>query len=284
MTLTRESTARFVQVRQWRIHYHEAGSGYPLICIHGSGPGASGWSNYQRNVEALSERFRTILVDLPGYGQSDKVPIQGGRFAFYSRAVRDFMDALGMERAHFIGNSLGAGIALKLALDWPERVGRLVLMGPGGMLPVFSSQPSEGIKRLWDYYAPPGPSPEKLRAFVEIMVYDQSQVTEELIKERYEASIDPKVVANPPVGRQVSAQTEELWRDLPRVTHKTLVVWGRDDRVVPFDNAFILLRLMPDVRLHIFGQCGHWAQWEHAEEFNRLVIDFLTLPDSGRVS
>lgn len=281
MSLREESTSRYVQAGPWRIHYNEAGAGEPVICIHGGGPGASGWSNYRRNIDALAQHFRTILIDLPGYGKSDKVPIEGGRFTFYARAVREFMDALGIERAHFIGNSLGGGTTLKFALDYPERAGRLVLMGPAGMVAPFAPQPSEGLKMLWSYYDPPGPSFEKLRAFVDVMVYDPAQITDDLLRERYEASIQPEVVANPPLGRAAAGAIEELWRELPKVRQPTLLIWGRDDRVVPFDNAFIMLRLMPDVRLHVFGNCGHWAQWEHAEEFNRLVIDFLTLGDSG---
>jgi len=184
-SLSEEATSRYLQAGGLRIHYHEAGWGYPLICIHGGGPGASGWSNYQRNIGALSQHFRTILIDLPGYGRSDKkLQLEGGRFAFYAKVVRDFMDALGIQRAHFIGNSLGGGTALKFALEFPQRAHRLVLMGPAGGLSPFSPQPPEGMKVLWSYYDPPGPSLEKLRAFLEVMVYDPSQLTEELVQER----------------------------------------------------------------------------------------------------
>ena len=282
MELTEEETSRYVQAGPLRVHYNEAGKGEPLICIHGGGPGASGWSNYRRNIGPLSQHFRTILIDLPGYGKSDKtIHLEGGRFAFYAGVVKDFMDALGIERSHFLGNSLGGGTTLKFALEHPQRAGRLVLMGPAGMIGPFCPQPSEGLKVLWRYYDPPGPSLERLRAFVEVMVYDPSQITDDLLQERFQASIQPEVMANPPLGRHVASRAEELWRELPRIHHKTLVIWGRDDRVLPLDHAFVMLRLMPDVRLHVFANCGHWAQWEQAEEFNRLVISFLTLPDGS---
>jgi len=275
--LTEEGTSRYVQAGRLRLHYHEAGEGGPLICIHGGGPGASGWSNFRRNFPELSRHFRTVLLDLPGYGRSNKVPVEGPPFRFYAAAVREFMDALGIERAHFLGNSLGGSVTLRLAMDHPQRAGRLVLMGPAGLLPPFAPQPPEGIKLLHSYYMPPGPSFERLRAFVDVMVYDPSQVTDDLLRERYQASVQPEVLANPPLGWHIARamQEERLWLDLARVPHPTLIVWGRDDRVVPFDNAFMALRLMPDVRLHVFGNCGHWAQWEHAQEFNRLVIGFL---------
>jgi 4,5:9,10-diseco-3-hydroxy-5,9,17-trioxoandrosta-1(10),2-diene-4-oate hydrolase len=281
MALGEEATSRYLQAGGLRIHYHEAGTGYPLVCIHGGGPGASGWSNFRRNLGELSQHFRTVLVDLPGYGQSDKVPVQGSPFLFYATAVRDFMDALGIQRAHLLGNSLGGAVALRLAAEWPQRAQRLVLMGPAGLLAPFNPQPAEGIKFLHSYYQPPGPSLERLRAFVDVMVYDPSQVTEQLLQERYRASIQPEVMANPPLGWHIARamQEERLWALLPRVPHPTLVIWGRDDRVVPLDNAFIALRLLPDVRLHVFANCGHWAQWERAREFNRLVIDFLAAQD-----
>jgi pimeloyl-ACP methyl ester carboxylesterase len=149
-------------------------------------------------------------------------------------------------------------------------------MGAAGGLPIFTPQPTEGIKHLLGYYEPPGPSLEKLRAFLNVMVYDGSQLTDELIKERFAASTQPDLLANPMLSRSRPVAIEPLWQKLANVRHKTLIIWGRDDRTVTLDGAFIMLNQMPDVRLHIFGKCGHWAQWEKAPEFNRLVIDFLS--------
>lgn len=246
MALTHEGTSKFVQAGPLKLHYHEAGKGPALIMIHGGGPGAGGWSNYRRNVDAFAEHFRVILPDLPGFAKSDKPKIEGGMFKFFAKAIRDMMDALDIPSAHFVGNSLGGGTTLKFALDYPDRAKRLVLMGAGGGLPIFTPQPSEGIKHLLNYYEAPGPSPEKLRAFLNVMVYDSSQLTDELINERYAASIQPDLVANPVITRSRPLALEPLWKEISGVSHKTLIIWGRDDRTVTLDAAFIMLNQLPE--------------------------------------
>jgi len=276
MALTEAGTSKFVQAGPLKLHYHEAGKGPVLIMIHGGGPGAGGWSNYRRNIDFFAEHFRVIVPDLPGFAKSDKPKMEGGMFAFFSKAIRDLMDALDIPRASFIGNSLGGGTTIKLALDSPDRAEKLVMMGAGGSLPIFTPQPSEGIKHLISYYMPPGPSIEKLKNFLNVMVYDSSQLTDELIKERYAASTQPELLANPIFSPSRPVLPEPLWQNLNNLRHKTLLIWGRDDRTITLDNAFIMLNQIPDVRLHVFGRCGHWAQWEKAAEFNRLVLDFLT--------
>lgn len=277
MTLAEESS-RFIKAGDINFHYHDIGDGAPLVLIHGGGPGASGWSNYQRNVDDLSKKFRLLIIDLPGYGKTDKSLPASDLFAYNAKVVRDFLDAIKVEKAHFIGNSLGGGTALKLAMDYPDRADKLVLMGPGGTLPVFTVFPTPGIKMIMQYYGGDGPTREKLRAFIDVMVYDSSEITDDLIETRFKASIEPDILAKPPLGSNKSGKPplEQLWReDLTIVQHKTLLIWGRDDAVVPMDGAFTLLKQMPNIEFHVFSRCGHWAQWEHAPRFNRLVSDFL---------
>lgn len=283
--LTYESTSRTAQAGAIRLHYHEAGEGPVLVLLHGGGPGASAWSNWKQNLEAFSGRFRTLLVDQPGYGRSDKPVVRGGMWAYYAGAVRDLLDTLGIARASLIGNSLGGGTALKLAIDHPDRVDRLVLMGPaGGMLPIFSAWPSEGLRTLLSFYAPPGPSREKMQAIIEALTFDPSKVDPDVLEERYLAAVDPEAMATAQaVFRAVQSGeavmvAEELWRDLHRIPHRTLITWGREDRVLPLDGALFMTRYIRDARLHVFPNCGHWAQVEHRVEFERLVGDFLTLP------
>jgi 2-hydroxy-6-oxonona-2,4-dienedioate hydrolase/4,5:9,10-diseco-3-hydroxy-5,9,17-trioxoandrosta-1(10),2-diene-4-oate hydrolase len=278
MAFTEEATSKFVQAGTVKLRYHEAGRGPTLIMIHGGGPGAGGWSNYRRNVDHFAEQFRVILPDLPGFAKSDKPKIEGGILTFMAKAIKDLMDALDISRAHFVGNSLGGATTMKLAVDYPDRADRLVLMGAPG-LALFTPQPSEGIKHLISYYDPPGPSMEKLRSFLNVMVYDSSALTDQLIKERYEASTQPDLVANPIMSRSTAARFEPIWKDVARIKHKTLLVWGRDDRTVTLDHSFFLLNQLENVRLHVFSKCGHWAQWEKAAEFNRLVTDFLGSED-----
>ena len=279
MGFTRQETSKFIKAGPIRMHYNEAGSGDPLICVHGGGPGATGWSNFSRNIDELAQHYRTILVDLPGFGETDGMKIDGPLYGVLARSVRDFMDALGIRRAHFIGNSLGGGTVVKFAMDYPDRADRLVLLGPGCGLPIFSHAPSEGIKHLFGFYEPPGPSIEKLKAFIQVMIYDPSALTDELLAERYEAATRPEVIANFPIKRGTPQTIEPLWKDIASVKHKSLVLWGRDDRTVPFDTGLILLSQMPDVRFVVFSRCGHWVQWEKAAEFNRMVISFLGAAD-----
>ena len=199
-------------------------------------------------------------------------------------AVRDLLDELEIPRAHFLGNSLGGGTSLQFALDYPDRANRLVLMGPGNScVPVLSPEPSEGLKILSNFLAPPGPSREKLEQFIRIMVYDQSLVTDELIEERYKVATDPSVLKGmvnfltTVMGPDEDGRRKgEVWREIDQIKHPTLFTWGRDDRVLPLDGALFALHRMEDARLHVFPRCGHWAQLEHAREFERISIDFLT--------
>jgi 4,5:9,10-diseco-3-hydroxy-5,9,17-trioxoandrosta-1(10),2-diene-4-oate hydrolase len=193
-----------------------------------------------------------------------------------SSSILRFMDELRIERASFIGNSLGGGTSLKLTLKQPDRVKRLVLMGPGGSVAPFTPMPTEGLLRMIQYYDGEGPTIEKLRAVIDLLVYDPSTITSALIEERFNASCAPETIANPPLSRR-GHPSDELWRQpLNTLQHETLIIWGREDRVVPLDSALILLKALPNASLHVFPKCGHWAQWEKADEFNALVLRFLS--------
>jgi 4,5:9,10-diseco-3-hydroxy-5,9,17-trioxoandrosta-1(10),2-diene-4-oate hydrolase len=269
-------TGKFVTVNGVQIHFHEAGQGKPVILIHGGGPGAGGLSNFRRNMEAIAKNGRAIVIDLPGWGESENKRAPGGVFEVFAEMMVGFMDGLGIEKADLIGNSLGGGTALMTAIKSPERVGKLVLMGTGGGLPVFSPWPTEGLLRMFMFYEGEGPTMEKLRKVLELLIFDQSAVTQELLDERMKAAMRPDVIASPPLRGVGAHPTDEIWRErLP--AHETLLVWGREDRVVPLDAAFVLLKTMANAQLHVFPQCGHWAQWEKAEQFNTLVCDFLGL-------
>ncbi len=261
------------------LHYHEAGAGEVVVMLHGGGPGASAWSNFGPNLPVFAKRFRTLLVDQPGFGSSDKPEITEQFFTFAADRLRDLFDELGIERAHLVGNSLGGGTAVRFALRHPDRAGRLVLMAPGGLgLNVFAPDPTEGIKRLYQFAAPPGPSREKLATFLRTLVFDQSLVTDELVEERFAVASDPAALrAMASMGASFAADPEAgmLWREAHRLRQRVLLVWGREDRVNPLDGALVALKVIPRAQLHVFGRCGHWAQLEKFAEFNRLTMDFL---------
>jgi 4,5:9,10-diseco-3-hydroxy-5,9,17-trioxoandrosta-1(10),2-diene-4-oate hydrolase len=186
---------------------------------------------------------------------------------------RDFMDKLGIDQAHFVGNSMGGQVAIKLAIDSPERVTKLVVIGSAPVSQsLFCPMPLEGIKLIGSYYKGGGPSREKMRTLIQTLLYDSSFLTDAIVEERYQASIDPDTV------RVMSTQPptkEDLNGQLHRVACPALVLWGIDDRFGALDIGLLMARTFQNARMHIFPKCGHWAQVEHADEFNRLVIDFL---------
>ena len=271
----------YADVGGFRLHYHEAGDGPPVVMLHGGGPGASAWSNFGRNLPVFATRYRTLLVDQPGFGDSDKPEITTQFFTFSADALLGLLDKLGIERAHLVGNSLGGGTAVRFALRHPDRAGRLVLMAPGGLsLNVFSPDPTEGIKRLYGFAAPPGPTKEKLAEFLRTLVFDRTLITDELVQERFQQASDPDSLrAMASMGasftRPETFEEGMLWREAYRLRQRVLLIWGREDRVNPLDGALAALKLIPRAELHVFGRCGHWAQLERFDEFNRLTMNFL---------
>ena len=280
--VTFDSTSRFAEVdaveRRLRLHYHEAGEGEPVVLLHGGGPGASSWSNFGRNIEVLAQYFRVIAIDQPGYGHSDKLSEHEQYNRYSANAVLGLFNHLGIERAALVGNSLGGGTAVRFALDNPDRAGRLVLMGPGGLsVNLFAPDPTEGVKLLGRFTAEP--TRENMERFLRIMVYDQKLITEELIDERFAIASQPEsLAAARAMGKSFAGPDYELgmmWREVYKLRQRVLLIWGREDRVNPLDGALVALKQIPKVQLHVFGQCGHWAQVEKFDEFNRLTIDFL---------
>ena len=245
------------------------------MLLHGTGPGASAWGNFHLNVPFFAERYRVLAIDMPHFGRSEKPASRYMDAAWYASTVIDLLDALGVAKAHFLGNSVGGSVALEAALARPELVDRLVLMGTAGSLPMFAPVPTEGARHLIAYYQGAGPTREKMEAFLRSLIFDQSRITPAFIEERYQASVAPELLEH----REMDLSwLFTLWRKVDQVAHKTLIINGRDDRVVPWDTALPLMRLMPNADLLVLGRCGHWAQWERAAEFNGVVANFLGAP------
>ncbi|MGO4616770.1 4,5:9,10-diseco-3-hydroxy-5,9,17-trioxoandrosta-1(10),2-diene-4-oate hydrolase [Nocardia sp. 2YAB30] len=280
--LTAESTSRYAQVRpDLRLHYHEAGigNGPTIVLLHGGGPGASSWSNFARNIPVLAQNFHVLAVDQPGYGRSDKPTEHPQYFVHSASALKDLLDHLEItSRVHLLGNSLGGGAAVRFALDYPDRAGKLILMGPGGLSTnLFAPDPTEGVKLLSTFNYEP--TRENLAAFLRIMVFDQSLITDDLIDERFASASTPEALAaTRAMGKSFAGADFEkgmLWRDAYKLRQPVLLIWGREDRVNPLDGALVATKVIPRAQLHVFGGCGHWAQLEKFHEFNRLAIDFL---------
>jgi 4,5:9,10-diseco-3-hydroxy-5,9,17-trioxoandrosta-1(10),2-diene-4-oate hydrolase len=288
MALDKQSVQKSAKAGDITLNYYEAGpsagsatvgGGLPLVMLHGGGPGASAWSNFGRALPHFAADFRTLLVDQPGFGGSDKPPVVGNYYRHSADYVVQLLDELQVDRVHLLGNSLGGGTAMRLALEHPDRVGRLVLMGPGGLsLNLFHADPTEGVQRLMDFSA--NPSREALRAFISTMVVNQALVTDELVEERYADATAPGAQdAMRQMGMSFwnpeTAEDGMLWREAHRLRKHTLLTWGREDRVNPLDGAMVALKLIPKAQLHVFPNCGHWAQIEAAEEFAEIATAFL---------
>lgn len=257
------------------ISYHEIGSGPPLLMLHGTGPGASGWSNFRRTAPAFADRYRVIVPDLPRYGRSSKVPIQGPRLTVLSGIIAGFCEAIGATGANIIGNSMGGQVAMKLAIDRPELVRRLVVIGSPPLGPsVMGPSPAEAIRLIEGYYRGSGPSIDKMRQLLTTLVYDPALVTDEVVRDRYESSVTPETIE---ANKAPLWEKESLEGQLDRLTAPILIVWGQDDRAAPLDIALRMLRELPDGRLLVFSRCGHWAQVEREAEFNQAVGSFFEL-------
>lgn len=280
--LTYESTLRELQTDEGVLRYHEAGDGPPLLMLHGSGPGVTGWRNYRGNLAVFAEHFRCLVLEFPGFGVSD--PTDQHPMAAAPAAVLRFLDGLGLHEVDVIGNSMGGIVATQVAIRHAQRVCRLVTIGGMGRN-IFSPAPGEGINLLVEFTE--NPTRERLVEWLNSMVYDRSLVTEELIEERWEQATEPSTLASARkmYGRAAlaarsaaAAKSDEApyWAMLHKVKAKTLLTWGRDDRVSPIDMALLPMRTIPDVELHTFPNCGHWAMIEQKEAWESAVLSFLT--------
>jgi pimeloyl-ACP methyl ester carboxylesterase len=274
---------RVVETDDALITYREIGSGdQTLVCLHGGGPGASGWGNFGFNAQDLASRYRVIVPDHPGFGASRITHDRGETYkTLAARAVVGLMDALDIERASLLGNSMGGGVALTVALRDPERVDRLVLMGPwvhGAVLRVYSPKPST---LLSSYY--PEPSLEKMRELISAMVYDSDfPGAEDLARSRYEVSLQEEIRAgyvrmNSGMGEDLPGTVPVNFETLATIEHEVLLLWGRDDRFCSLDEAFMYLELLRNANLMLFRDTGHWVQIERRTEFAAHVSAFLGL-------
>ncbi|WP_328399922.1 alpha/beta fold hydrolase [Nocardia sp. NBC_00403] len=278
--LSAEATSRHITVDGLKLRYHEAGSGPPLVLLHGSGPGVSGWANFGGNLPVLAEHFRCLILDQPGFGASERPEVYERNYLRISAdAVIGLLDQLELPRVHLLGNSMGGAVATLIALEHPDRVERVVLMAPGGVgVNVLGPEPSEGIRRLLDFTA--DPTRERVLSWLRTMVFDEAVLTDELVDDRLVAASAPAAIAairdayitfaNP-----AFAEPLPLWARLRNLRHEVLMLWGRDDRVTPVEGALLPSRQLPNADLRLFGRCGHWVQIERKNAFERAVVDFL---------
>ena len=254
------------------MHYHEAGSGERgvVLFVHGSGPGASGWSNFKGNYPFLAEQgYRTIVPDTMGYGYSSKP--EDGAFSLSDVAAqyKGLLDSLGVERATIVGNSQGGAIAITLALDYPELVDKLVLMAPGGLETRETYMAMEGIKAMIRVLYKEGISKETMRKVFTLQLHDESKITDEVIEERYQVAMTQH---KDNIARiQVRNQEDRL----SELQCPVLCFWGSDDKFCPSTGATKIATHCPQSRTMLIANCGHWVMVEYAQLFNNLTLQFL---------
>jgi 2-hydroxy-6-oxonona-2,4-dienedioate hydrolase/4,5:9,10-diseco-3-hydroxy-5,9,17-trioxoandrosta-1(10),2-diene-4-oate hydrolase len=220
-------------------------------------------------MAGFAKSFRTVIVDLPGFGRSETPSIEGGHYTFHARVLAALIEEYGEQSAHVVGLATGGAIGIVMAAMHPEVVDRLVLVSSAGGLPTFSVHPSEGMKAIRTYYRGKGPSRDKMLSYLELVVHDHTTITDELVEGRYQASLENR-------AQDSAGVPESVWEKLPQIAAPTLVIWGRDNRVLGYDNALFMLNRIPDVEVHLFGDTGLWVPWERRERFEALVRDFLS--------
>jgi len=269
---SRPEIANSIATGTFQTNYHDLGSGYPIVFLHGSGPGVSAWANWNKVFPLMKDDYRLIAPDMAGFGFTERSADAVYNMENWVQQVIDLLDALELDKVNLVGNSFGGALALSLAIQHPQRINRLVLMGSMGVeFPI-----TYGLDRVWGYQ----PSEANMAELLGIFTYDHSFATAELIKSRYESSIQTGFQESFsrmfPAPRQNSVKNMTCAEeDIRRLPHQVLIIHGRDDKVIPLENSYRLLQLIDKAQLHVFGQCGHWTQIEHTKGFVELLKNFF---------
>jgi 2-hydroxymuconate-semialdehyde hydrolase len=263
---------RFIEAAGALTHIHEAGDGPPVLLLHGSGPGVSAWANWRLVLPELSRHAHVIAPDQLGFGRTARTADQRyGRSVWTEHAIA-VIEELGLEDVAIIGNSMGGAVALSVAATRPDLISRLVLMGTCGV-PV---KLTPGLDAVWGYT----PDRERMRRLIEIFAYDDTLASGDLVDMRYTQSMDPEARAS---YEAMFPEPRQRWLDdlalsddeLAAVDHRTLLIHGRDDEVIPLQASLTAFQSLANAELHCFAKCGHWVQIEQNRRFIDVVVDFL---------
>ncbi len=261
--------------RGLRLHYTDhppEGAGLAtVVFIHGSGPGASGWSNFKHNIAGFQAAgYRCVVYDQWGYGQTDKPTDIDHTLDFFVEGLLALLDGLAIEQAVLVGNSLGGAVALGAALDHPERVSELILMAPGGIEAREVYFAMEGIQAMVKYpMGSPEFTREVLAKLLTLLVFNPKYVDEELVEERWQT------LQNQNAHVLATMAIPDLTERLGELTQPALVFWGSEDKFCPASGVWKLLAAGAPVQAELVNRCGHWVMTEYPTLFNRRCLDFL---------
>jgi 4,5:9,10-diseco-3-hydroxy-5,9,17-trioxoandrosta-1(10),2-diene-4-oate hydrolase len=253
-----------------KLHYLEQGQGPVVIWLHGSGPGASGFSNFKGNYPEFADAgYRNIVLDLPGFGRSDKPDDVNYDLAFFVTALNGFISALALPKVTLLGNSLGGAIALGQALDHPDTVERLILMAPGGVEERETYFEMEGIVRMVEVYSRGPMGVAQMREVMSLQLFDSEVLSDDILAER------AAVAVTQPANLFTTMMVPNMTERLGELNCPVLGFWGTNDKFNPHQGMHKILDNVPTARFIMLNRCGHWVQVEHQRLFNSSCIDFL---------
>jgi 2-hydroxy-6-oxo-6-(2'-aminophenyl)hexa-2,4-dienoate hydrolase len=261
----------YIKVGEINTHYYEAGQGEPLLLIHGGGAGADAWGNWKGCLPRLAEQFRVLAVDMVGFGKTDKPDPSTFEYSQEARVqhIIAFIEALGLENVNLVGNSMGGATALGVCMRRPDLVGKLVLMGSAGL----KFEPTEALRVIMGY----APTRENMEKLVRTLTHEEFEIDSELIDYRYNLTLQPGVMeAYQAMGRWIAEHgLFYLDEEIRQVRQETLIINGKQDKVVPAEVAWRFSQLIELSWLCLIPHCGHWVMIERRDEFCALTSWFL---------
>ena len=274
--MSRPEIGKSIKTGNFTTNYLEVGEnvgGVPLLFIHGSGPGVSAYANWRLVLPLVEETNHAYAMDMIGFGYSDKPTGDEVDYGIdlWTQQIVDFIDAIGVEKVNLVGNSFGGSLAFSVALKYPEKVNKIITMGAMGT----QGDIPYGLNEVWGYEG----TKEHMAELIDLFTFNKKFASDELTQVRYEASMEPgfheSFSSMFPHPRQASVDDLSFPdEDFKTIQHNTLLVHGREDKVVPVENSLRLIHLLPNSELHIFGGCGHWTQIEKSQEFADLLNNF----------
>jgi len=273
--LTEEGTSKTVEADGMTVHYHDIGAGPPVLFLHSYGPGTTAWITFHKTVGVLSQHFRCILMDLPNFSKTGPIVYREGVHAVQARTAVALLDALGIRRAHFVGNSQGGQSSMVAAITYSDRVDKFVMggshIGTGGDRYLLANRPSEGSRATREAIA--NPTRENIRRYLRVHIDDEALVTDELVD--YILRAHTWSPAFDEARRHSVSVPHDYTPDLANIRAPVLLIHGRYDRMVAFEVSLAILNHVTDSRVVLLNNCGHWPPFEKPAEYTAHVLTFL---------
>lgn len=275
-TITEEGTSRTIQALGTTIHYHDVGQGPPVVFLHFWGPGSTAWIAWHKVLPLLAAHFRCIAVDSPNYAKTGPMYSDSSLYFMQADTAAAVMDALGIEKAAIVGASQGGQSALTFAGKYPDRMEKLVLggnhLGTIGGDYLVGNPNEEGIRVAYPALA--DPRPENMRPYLELCVVDKSLITDELIAYLIDHHKGRPDLAEARAKMNYGPR-HDLTADMMGIKVPTAIIWGRNDRTCGVEIGLRVLNLVPNSRIIILRDTGHWAPFEKPKEYAGHLLAFL---------